>query len=79
MRFCAPNVLGDFDTNAEMEHSRRYWSSAFSDSSWDRMKIWRLPPEDWVVVDPRSYHRDSGVVILDHAGLCHGTPHYEGL
>ena len=52
-------VLPNYDPGNEVVHSRRYWSSARRESSWDRMRGWTWPSEGSVTADPRTYHPDS--------------------
>ena len=59
VRHPLPNVLRDFDETREKESSRRYWSSAYRESSWDRMEKWEWPAAGSVVADPRTYHPAS--------------------
>jgi hypothetical protein len=56
VHFRPVNVLPSFDEAEETEHSRTYWSSAFDDSSWDRMRSWEWPPVGSTIADPRTYH-----------------------
>ncbi len=53
---CGSNALACFNEMAEKEQTRRYWSSAHSDRSWDRMAGWTLPPTGSIAIDPRTYH-----------------------
>jgi hypothetical protein len=53
-----PSVLADFDAAVEESWFRRYWSSEFPDSSWDRMKNWVWPPIGTIYADPRTSHVD---------------------
>jgi hypothetical protein len=52
-------VLPSYDQAREAAHSRRYWSSAHRESSWDRMRGWTWPQEGSITADPRTYHPDS--------------------
>ena len=49
-------ALPAYNKDAEVEHSRRYWSSAFVDSSFERMKEFVWPEPGLIVADPRTYH-----------------------
>jgi hypothetical protein len=49
-------ALRAFDKAAEAEYSRRYWSSAYDDHSFERMRNFGLPAPGSIVADPRSYH-----------------------
>lgn len=51
-----PSLLGEVDRSSEENWSRRYWSCAFPDSSWDRMTGWTWPPVGVVFADPRIFH-----------------------
>jgi hypothetical protein len=56
---CEGSVLPvAFDEPAEAERSRRYWSSAHTERSLDRMTNWSWPEEGSIVADPRTYHPD---------------------
>jgi hypothetical protein len=59
VRFRARNSLPSFDERSEEQHSRQYWSSAYTESSCDRMKGWRWPPRGSLATDPRTYHPDA--------------------
>jgi hypothetical protein len=45
-----------FDEETEREQSRRYWSAAHPEKSWDRMTSWQWPTVGSVAADPRTYH-----------------------
>jgi hypothetical protein len=51
------SVIGEVDVAIEENWSRRYWSTAYVDSSWDRMTDWKWPPIGTVYADPRTLHR----------------------
>ena len=50
------SALPTYSDATEVAHSRRYWSSAHDECSWDRMKDWTWPQEGSVAADPRTYH-----------------------
>ena len=52
----AADALPSFDENTEIEQTRRYWSSASNDDSFDRMKHFVWPAPGSIVADPRTYH-----------------------
>jgi hypothetical protein len=51
----AANLAG-FDERTEIECSRRYWSIAAADDSFERMKNFSWPNAGTIVADPRTYH-----------------------
>ncbi|MGA2595325.1 MAG: FRG domain-containing protein [Bryobacteraceae bacterium] len=53
------SALPNYDEAKEAVRSRRYWSSAYGECSWDRMKGWVWPQEGSITADPRTYHPDS--------------------
>jgi hypothetical protein len=53
------DALPRFNKDVEVEHSRRYWSSAFADSSFERMKGFVWPEPGSIVADPRTYHPEG--------------------
>jgi hypothetical protein len=52
----AADSLQSFDAQAEIERSRRYWSSAFPDDSFERMQGFGLAQPGSIVADPRTFH-----------------------
>ena len=52
----AADALPMFDEHAEIEHTRRYWSSAHDDDSFERMKHFVWPEPGSIIADPRTYH-----------------------
>jgi len=50
------DALPAFEKDAEVEHSRRYWSAAYVDHSSERMSDFVLPTAGSIVADPRTYH-----------------------
>jgi hypothetical protein len=50
------NALEAFNEEAEIKHTRRYWSSESPERSWERMRNWVWPPVGQIVADPRTYH-----------------------
>ena len=64
VHFCAPNLLPPVDEATEAEYSLRYWSTAYPESSLDRMKDFRWPPPGFLVADPRTYHPGVGAPIF---------------
>jgi len=50
------DALPTFSKDAEVEHSRRYWSSAYSDHSSERLSGFAWPAAGSIVADPRTYH-----------------------
>jgi hypothetical protein len=60
VHYCGASALPAFDAAVEAERSRRYWSSAHAECSWDRMKDWSWPPAGSIVADPRTYHPEPG-------------------
>lgn len=63
VRFRARNLLPSFDESSELQHSRRYWSSDYPDSSWDRMRDWQWPRQGSIAADPRTYHPDTYEIL----------------
>ena len=53
------SALPAYNEAAEKARSRRYWSSAYGECSWDRMKGFVWPDEGSITGDPRTYHLDS--------------------
>jgi hypothetical protein len=53
------SALSSYDEAKEAVRSRRYWSSAYGECSWDRMKGWVWPQEGSITADPRTYHPGS--------------------
>jgi hypothetical protein len=53
------SVLPSYDEAKEAAHSRRYWSSAHGECSWDRMRGWTWPEAGSISADPRTYHPNS--------------------
>lgn len=51
-------ALPQFDPTVEKASSRRYWSAAWPDGSFDRMATWNWPPAGSIAADPRTYHPD---------------------
>jgi hypothetical protein len=51
-----PSEFGAFDQKIEMDRTRRYLSTAYLDSSWDRMQGWTWPCPGTLVADPRTLH-----------------------
>lgn len=47
-----------FVEHIEVKRSRRYWSSAHTERSLDRMTNWSWPEVGSIVADPRTYHPD---------------------
>jgi FRG domain len=54
----ASSLDRDFSDDIERSRSEKYWSKAYSDSSWDRMRNWSWPPVGSVFADPRTFHGD---------------------
>lgn len=52
----AADGLMTFDERVEAECSRRYWSVATEDDSFERMKNFSWPNPGAIVADPRTYH-----------------------
>lgn len=50
------DALPAFNKDAEAEHTRRYWSSAYVDQSFERMNNFMWPAPGVIVADPRTYH-----------------------
>jgi len=53
------DALPAFNKDAEEEHSRRYWSSAYADHSAERINglVWPAPGS--IFADPRTYHPEA--------------------
>jgi hypothetical protein len=51
-----PSALRQVDYSVEASWSKRYWSSVFTDCSWNRMTDWQFPPVGTVYADPRTFH-----------------------
>jgi hypothetical protein len=56
VRHRAAESLPTFDEQAEKEHTRRYWSSAYDGDSRERIKNFAWPAPGSIVADPRTYH-----------------------
>ncbi len=54
----ATDNLTGFDEQTEKECSRRYWSIAAADDSFERKKNFSWPNVGTIVADPRTYHPD---------------------
>lgn len=52
------DALPRFDPTVEKASSRRYWSAAWPDGSFDRMARWTWPLAGSIAADPRTYHLD---------------------
>ena len=53
------DALPAFNRDAEAEHTRRYWSSAYVDNSFERMNDFVRPAPGVIVADPRTYHPEG--------------------
>lgn len=58
-RVSASELGVTFVESDEKERSRRYWSTQYSDDSFDRLKEWRWPEIGAFVIDPRTYHPED--------------------
>jgi hypothetical protein len=54
-----PAEFGPYDTQLEKDRTRRYLSTAYPDSSWDRMENWKWPAPGAIIPDPRTFHGEG--------------------
>jgi hypothetical protein len=59
VRHRGPDALPAFSKDAEAEHTRRYWSSAYPDHSFKRMNDFVWPAPGVIAADPRTYHPEA--------------------